>query len=128
VNIIAPKRWRTWRQLLSCVVAYAFALQLVLFGLAAPAIAAVSADQSALSAGLCLHDSGAPLAPAGNSGGEEHCKFCTAAAHTVFAPPPAPYRLVALFAETTTQPAEAQFVAGPIAHATPQPRGPPRTA
>jgi Protein of unknown function (DUF2946) len=128
VSISGLQQRRTWRQLTSCLIAYAFALQLVLLGFAAPRIAALAADQDALSAGLCLHDQGAPSAPVDNSGGDEHCKFCTAAAHQVFTAPSIPHHLVVRAADAAVQPATDQYVARPPAHASQQPRGPPRTA
>ena len=126
--MIRFRRRRPWRQLTSCVVAYAFALQLALFGLAAPRVAALAADEDALSIGLCLHDQGAPPAPAGHSGGDEHCKFCPAAAHTVFTPPAIPHAPVMRVAEKAAAPAGDRFIARPLAHTTAQPRGPPPTA
>jgi hypothetical protein len=126
--VIGSRPRRPWRQLTSCVIAYALALQMALFGLAAPRVAALAADQDALSIGLCLHDQGAPPAPAGHSGGDEHCKFCPTAAHTVFAPPAIPHGLVIRVAEKAAAPAGDPFIARPLAHATAQPRGPPPTA
>src|SRR5215469_11860508 len=79
------------RRLVSCLVAYAFALQMVLFAFAAPAVAGLTSDEEALAAGLCLHDKSAPVAPAQNSGGEEHCKFCPAGGHSIFAAPTPPH-------------------------------------
>jgi hypothetical protein len=118
---------RPWRRLTSCVVAYAFALHVALFGLAMPPVA-LAADQGALGAALCLHDQGAPLAPDGNSDGDGHCKLCTAAGHKLFAAPASALRLVVRPADTVLQPAADRFVPDPSAHARPQPRGPPRTA
>ena len=40
------------RRLVSCLVAYAFALQMVLFAFAAPAVAGHASDEEALAAGL----------------------------------------------------------------------------
>jgi hypothetical protein len=128
VSITGLQHGRTWRQLTSCLIAYAFALQLVLLGFAAPRIAALAADPDALSAGLCLHDQGAPSAPAGNSGGDEHCKFCTAAAHQVFTAPSIPHHPVVRAADAAVPPASDRSVHQCRAHATAQPRGPPRTA
>ena len=128
MSIIALGRWRTWRRLLSCLVAYVFVLQLVLFGLATAHAVSLAADQDVVSAALCLHDQDAPIAPTGNSGAQEHCKFCTAAAHTVFAPPAITCHLVTGLVEPAAQRAGDTFVARPIPHTTPQPRGPPRTA
>jgi hypothetical protein len=119
---------RIWRQLASCLVAYAFALQLVLLGFAAPQIAAPAVDRDVLSAGLCLHDQGGPLAPAGNSGADEHCKFCTAAAHQVFTAPAIPHHTVVRTAEAAAPPASERFAPRSRTHATAQPRGPPPTA
>jgi hypothetical protein len=119
---------RVWRQLVSCVIAYAFALQLALVGLAAPRVAAFAGDQDVLTAGLCLHDQDAPLAPAGNHGGDEHCKFCTAAAHTVFTAPAIPFHQVVRAAETAAPPTVDRIISRPLVHASAQPRGPPRTA
>lgn len=128
MSISGLQQRRTGRQLTSCLIAYAFALQLVLLGFAAPRIAALAADRDALSAGLCLHDQGAPSAPAGNSGGDEHCKFCTAAAHQVLTAPAIPHHLVVRAADAAAPPASDPFAPEPRAHATAQPRGPPRTA
>ena len=111
---------------MSCAVAYAFALQLVLVGLAAPRVAAFAVGADALAAGLCLHDQDAPLAP-GNSG-DEHCKLCTAAAHTVFTAPPIPGHSIIRTAEAAAPPAGDRFISRPLAHITAQPRGPPLTA
>jgi hypothetical protein len=126
--VIGSRPRRPWRQLTSCVVAYAFALQIALFGLAAPRVAALAADQDALSIGLCLHDQGAPPAPAGNSGGDEHCKFCPAAGHTVVTPPATPHGFVVRTAEDAAAPPGDRFIVRPLAYATAQPRGPPPTA
>jgi hypothetical protein len=129
VSITGLQQRRTWRQLTSCLIAYAFAVQVALFGLAAPRLAALTADQDVLSAGLCLHDQDAPLAPAGNSGGDEHCKFCPAAAHTFVAPPATPHGFVMRTAEAAAATTGNDgFILRPLAHATAQPRGPPPTA
>jgi hypothetical protein len=127
VRVSLYRRRRPWRQLVSCVIAYAFALQLVLVGLAAPHGAAFAASEDALAAGLCLHDQDAPLAP-GDGGGDECCKFCTAAAHTVFTTPPLPCHSIIRTPETAAPPAGDRFISRPLAHITAQPRGPPRTA
>jgi hypothetical protein len=128
MRVLGSARRRVWRQAISCVVAYTFVLQIALLSFAVPRIAAFAADQDTLSAGLCLHDRDAPAAPVGNSDGEEHCKFCTAAAHNIFMAPAIDHRTVTRIAETAARPAGEWFISGPIAHATPQPRGPPRTA
>ncbi|HEV3183645.1 MAG TPA: hypothetical protein VGZ49_02130 [Xanthobacteraceae bacterium] len=111
---------------MSCVIAYAFALQLALVGLAAPRVAAIAAGEEALAAGLCLHDQDAPLAP--GNGGNEHCKLCTAAAHTVFAAPPIPGHAIIRTAEAAAPPTGDRFISRPLAHITAQPRGPPLPA
>ena len=83
MNGTGPGQRHIGRRLVSCLVAYAFALQMVLFAFAAPVVAGLTSDDEALTAGLCLHDKSAPLAPAQNSGGEEHCKFCPAGGHSI---------------------------------------------
>jgi hypothetical protein len=126
--VIGSRPRRPWRRLTSCVVAYAVALQIALFGLATPRVAALAADQDALSVGLCLHDQGAPPAPAGHSGGDEHCKFCPAAAHNISTPPATPHDLVMRMAEKAVAPPGDRFIVRLLAYATAQPRGPPPTA
>lgn len=128
MSIIALKRWRTWRRLASCLVAYAFALQMVLFAFAAPAVAGLAADQDAFQASLCLHDKNAPGAPAQNSGGAEHCKFCPAGGQQAFTAPAPPHHAIARAAEAATPPATDAFAPRSRAPASAQPRGPPRTA
>lgn len=119
---------RRWRQLVSCIVAYVFALQVVLFGFAAPPFAAPAADQDVFTAGLCLHDGGAPVAPGNNSGADEHCKFCPIGGHPVFAAPATVHHTVLRTAETTAPPAADQLAPRPRANAAAQPRGPPPIA
>jgi hypothetical protein len=129
VSIIGLQRRRTWRRLVSCVVAYAFALHVALFGFAAARAATLAGDQDTLGVALCLHDDGGtPAAPDGNSGGDDHCKLCTAAGHKLFVPPSMPQRLVMREADKAPLPAAEWFIPAPIKHATPQPRGPPHTA
>jgi hypothetical protein len=119
---------RTWRQLTSCIIAYAFALQIVFLSFAAPPIGSLATDPDVLTAALCLHDQGAPLAPADNSGADQHCKFCTAAAHNIFTSPSIPHHLVVRVADAAVPPAGDRMVPRSRAHVTAQPRGPPRTA
>jgi hypothetical protein len=126
VRVSLYRRRRPWRQLVSCVIAYAFALQLVLVGLAAPRVAAFAAGEDALAAGLCLHDQDAPLAP-GDGGGDECCKFCTAS-HLVFTAPVIAHGPVVRTADTVAPPSFDRFIPRARAHASAQPRGPPRTA
>ncbi|HEV2957647.1 MAG TPA: hypothetical protein VGX95_16140 [Xanthobacteraceae bacterium] len=121
---IGLRRRRAWRRLVSCLAAYAFALQLVLLGFAA-APAAGLADQAALNAALCLHDKSTPLAPAHNSGGQEHCKFCPVGGHPVFTAPSAAHHAIVRTAEAAAPPAAAAFAPRPRAYACAQPRGPP---
>jgi hypothetical protein len=128
VSGMGLRQRRTWRQFVSCLAAYALALQIVLFGFAAPVIAAPGPDQDVLAAGLCLHDAGAPLAPADNSGGDEHCKFCTAGGHHAFAAPVIAQHHVVRTTEAAAPPAGDFFTQRLRPHATAQPRGPPRTA
>lgn len=110
---------------MSCLVAYAFALQMVLFAFAAPAVAGVSADQDALAAGLCLHDQSAPLAPAQKSGGDEHCKFCPAGGHPIVAAAAPPHYAIVRSAEAAALPPTAALAPPSRPHASAQPRGPP---
>lgn len=116
------------RRLVSCFVAYAFALQMVLFAFAPPAIAGLTADEGALAAGLCLHDKSAPLAPAQNSGGEEHCKFCPAGGHSILATPTPPHHAIIRAAEAAAVPSTGALAPPSPAHASAQPRGPPPAA
>jgi hypothetical protein len=110
----------------SCLVAYAFALQIVLLGFAPPPT--VAHDAEILAAGLCLHDAGAPLAPADNSGADEHCKFCTAGGHQAFAAPALAHHAIVRVAEAAARPAADPLTSRPSVHAAAQPRGPPPVA
>jgi len=116
------------RRLVSCLVAYAFALQMVLFAFAAPAVAGHASDEEALAAGLCLHDKSAPAAPAQNSGGEEHCKFCPAGGHSIFAAPTPPHHAIIRLAEAAALPSPDALAPPSRAHPSAQPRGPPPAA
>lgn len=124
---IGPRQRHIGRRLVSCLAAYAFALQMVLVAFAAPAVAGVTSDEAALAAGLCQHDKSAPLAPAQNSGGEEHCKFCPAS-HPIFAAPGSPYHQIIRAADTPAQPPTHALAPPSRAHASAQPRGPPFAA
>ena len=117
-----------WRRLVSGLVAYAFALQMVLFAFAAPAIAGLAADQDALSAGLCLHDQSAPGAPVNNSGGDEHCKFCPVGGHQVFAAPALTQHEILRTAEAAALRLTGAPTPRTRAHTSAQPRGPPLAA
>jgi hypothetical protein len=128
VSGIGVKQARMWRRLLSCAVAYAFALQIVLLSFVAPAIAAAPADQDVLAAGLCLHDQSTPVSPGNNSGGDEHCKFCTAGGHQVFAAPTPAHHAIVRVAEAAAPPATDPLALSPRAHTAAQPRGPPLSA
>ncbi|HXW23156.1 MAG TPA: hypothetical protein VEK73_00295 [Xanthobacteraceae bacterium] len=120
---------RRWRRLMSCVVAYAFALYVALAGFAAARALTLADVPGAAGAALCLHDAGdAPPAPADNSGDCDHCKFCPVAGHELLAAAPASQHFVAHQADRAPLLAADWLIPGPIAHATPQPRGPPRTA
>jgi len=127
VRVMGVEHGRIWRQLVSCAVAYAFALQIVLFGFAAPPVAARAADQDALNAALCLHDQGAPSAPADTSGAGEHCKFCPGGSH-VFTAPELPHYVVVRAAEATALSSTGALAPPPRTHTSAQPRGPPLTA
>ena len=116
-----------WR-LASCVAAYAFALQMLLAAFAAPPVPGLGADQDALYAALCSHDQSTPLAPAQNSGGDEHCKFCPAGGQQVFTAPALPHHLIVRTAEAAAPTTPAGVAPRAHAHASAQPRGPPRTA
>jgi hypothetical protein len=115
------------RRLVSCLAAYAFALQMVLVAFAAPPVAGVISDEAAFAAGLCLHDQSAPLAPTQNSGGEEHCKFCPAA-HPIFAAPAPPHHAIVRAAEAAVLPSASALAPPSRTHASAQPRGPPPAA
>jgi hypothetical protein len=117
-----------WRRLASCIVAYAFALQMVLLAFAAPPVPGLGADQGALNAALCSHDQSAPLAPAHNSGGDEHCKFCPAGGHQAFTAPTLPQHAIVRTAEAAAPPIADAFAPRSRAHASAQPRGPPPAA
>jgi len=126
VSVMGIRRARMWRQVIGCLVAYAFALQVVLLGFGAP-VAAPVADQEALTAALCLHDAGAPPAPA-DKAADEHCKLCTAGAHQAFTAPAAAQHAIVRTAETAALPATDAFAPPARTHASAQPRGPPPTA
>jgi hypothetical protein len=128
VSGIGPRQRHIWRRLVSCLVAYAFALQMLLVAFAAPAIAGLAADQDALSAGLCLHDQNAPSTPAQKSGGEEHCKFCPAGGHQIFTTATPPHHTILRAAETAALPSIGALAPPSRAHASAQPRGPPLAA
>jgi hypothetical protein len=128
VSGIGLRQRRVWRRLVSCVAAYAFALQMVLFAFAAPAVPGLGADQGALNAALCSHDKSAPLAPTQNSGGDEHCKFCPAGGHQVFTAPAQPRHAIVRTAEAAAPPIPDAFAPRSRAHASAQPRGPPPAA
>jgi hypothetical protein len=112
----------------SCLVAYAFALQMLIVAFAAPAIGGLAADQDALSAGLCLHDQNAPSAPVNNSGGDEHCKFCPVGGHQVFTAPAPPHHTILRAAEVAALPSTGALAPPSRANASAQPRGPPPAA
>ena len=116
------------RRLVSCLVAYAFALQMLLFAFAVPADAGLTSDAAALAAGLCLHDKSTPAAPAQNSGGEEHCKFCPAGGHPIFAAPAPPQHAILRPAEPAALPSTGALAPPSRAHTSAQPRGPPPAA
>jgi hypothetical protein len=128
VNGIGLRQRRVWRRLVSCLAAYAFALQIVLLAFAAPPVPGLGADQAALNAALCSHDKSAPLAPAHNSGGDEHCKFCPAGGHPAFTAPTAPQHAIARTTEAAAPPITDAFAPLSRAHASAQPRGPPPAA
>ena len=127
MRIIAQQR-RIWTQLVCCVAAYAFALQLMLVGCAPPPVAALDAGQDALTAALCLHDGGAPIAPADNSSGDHHCKLCTAGGHHAFTAPAAAHYAIVRTGEAAVLPPAERFAFRSHAFACAQPRGPPPTA
>jgi hypothetical protein len=127
VNGIGLRQRRVWRQLVSCLAAYAFALQMVLLAFAVPA-AGLATDQAVLGGALCLHDKDAPLAPAQNSGGEDHCKFCPAGGHPVFTAPVLLHQAVVRTAKAAAPPTVDAFTPRARTHASAQPRGPPLVA
>jgi hypothetical protein len=119
---------RVWRRLVSCVAAYAFALQMLLLAFAAPPVPGLGADQDALSAGLCLHDKSAPLAPAHNPGGGEHCKFCPVGGHQAFTAPTLHHQTIVRTAAAAAPPIADALVPRARSNASAQPRGPPPAA
>jgi hypothetical protein len=128
VSGIDHRRRHIWRRLVSCLVAYAFALQAVLFAFAVPAVAGLAPDRDTLSAALCLHDKNAPLAPANNSSGDEHCKFCPLGGHHVFTTPAMAPHAVVRTAERASRPAGDLSAPRARTHVSAQPRGPPLAA
>ena len=128
VSDLGIRRRHIGRRLVSCLVAYVFALQMVLFAFATPAAAGFAADQDALSAGVCLHDKSAPGAPAQNSDSQEHCKFCPTGSHQAFTAPAPPYHTILRATEAAASPVVESAVRPARTHTTPQPRGPPRSA
>jgi hypothetical protein len=128
VSGIGFRQRRVWRRLVSCLAAYAFALQMVLLAFAASPVPGLGADQGALNAALCSHDQNAPLAPAHNPGGDEHCKFCPAGGHQAFAAPALPHHSIVRTAEAAAPPATDAFAPRARSNASAQPRGPPPAA
>ena len=118
------RQQRAWRQFVSCLAAYAFALQLVLVAFAVPAIAGLAADQDALAAALCTHDKSAPAAPAQHSS-DEHCKFCPAGGHPMFTAPALSHHAIVRTAEAAAPPPIDALASRERAHLSAQPRGPP---
>jgi Protein of unknown function (DUF2946) len=127
VSGIGIRQRCVWRRLVSCVAAYAFALQMVLFAFAAPAISGLAPDQDALSAALCSHDKSAPPAPAQHSN-DDHCKFCPAGGHHVFTAPTAAHHTIVRTAEAAAPAPDAAFAPPTRGNAAAQPRGPPQAA
>jgi hypothetical protein len=128
VSVIGVHR-HIWRRVVSGLVAYAFALQMVLFAFAAPAVAGRAADQDALSAGVCLHDQGAPGTPVNNSGGDEHCKLCPAGGgHQAFTAPALAHHEILRTAEAAPLPSARAPAPRTRAYTNAQPRGPPLAA
>ena len=125
MSVMGFRQRRVWRQLVSCLAAYALALQMLLVAFAAPPVAGLGADQDALTAALCMPDKSAPLAPAQNSPGDEHCKFCPAGGHQAFAAPALAHHLIVRTAEAAAPPIASTVAPHPRAHASAQPRGPP---
>ena len=125
MSVAGFRQWRVWRRLVSCLAAYAFALQMLLVAFAAPPGPAVGVDQDALNAALCTHDKSVPLAPAQNSPGDEHCKFCPVGGHPVFTAPTLSHHTIVRTAEAAAPPATDARTRHPRAHASAQPRGPP---
>jgi hypothetical protein len=121
-------RRRVWRRLVSCLAAYAFALQMVLFAFAAPAMSGFAGDQDALAAGLCAHDKSAPATPAHNPGGDEHCKFCPTGGHQAFTAPALSQHAILRTAHAAAPPIADAFAPRTRTHASAQPRGPPLVA
>src|SRR5271157_4268628 len=120
---------RRWRQLVSCVVAYAFALSVALAGFAAAGSLTLADAPGATGTTLCLHDGGEqPLSPADKSADCGHCKFCTVTGHKLLTATPISQHFVVRPANRAQLLESAWLIPGPIAHATPQPRGPPLTA
>ena len=128
MSSIGPRQRHIWRRLVSCLVAYTFALQMLLVAFAAPAVAGLAADQDALSAGLCLHDQNAPSTPVNNSGGDEHCKFCPAGGHQIFTTATPPHHTILRAAETAALPSIGALAPPTPVNASAQPRGPPLAA
>jgi hypothetical protein len=128
MGVTSAKHGRIWRQLTNCIVAYALALQMILLSFAAPAIAASGPNKDVLGAALCQHDQTAPLAPADNPHGDQHCKYCVAGGHQAFTAPALPHHAIVRTAEAAAPPATDAFVPDTRTHASAQPRGPPPTA
>src|SRR5262245_17344611 len=118
------RRRRVWRQLVSCLAVYAFALQMLLVAFAAPPTLGLGADPDALAA-VCTHDKSAPLAPTQNPSGDEHCKFCPAGGHQIFTAPALSHHAILRTAEAAALPLAAAPPPRTRVHASAQPRGPP---
>ena len=118
-----------WHQLLGCALAYALAVQGVLFALSSAELAASAATDVSQNIELCLHDpAGATGLPAGRHDGKAHCPLCLAGGQQVLAAPEAGLALIIADPGTAPlRPGAARSVKSEQFRSH-QPRGPPPSA
>jgi hypothetical protein len=118
-----------WRRLIGCALAYALAVQGVLFALSSAQLAASAATDATQRIELCLHDpADATNLPAGDHDSKLHCPFCLAAGQHVLAAPHVGLLLIVADAGRGLVRSEALQRAKSSQFRSHQPRGPPPSA
>jgi hypothetical protein len=118
---------RGWRALTACVAAYALALYTIALSFAPLPAASATPGVSAAGFEICQHDAD-PAAPTDRSDSHEHCKFCTANAHSLAALPRAPLPFIIAYETTLRWTVIGDETAPPPPSFSAQPRGPPLQA
>lgn len=128
-----PKLLRLlWRRVLAGVLAYALALQGLIFALdiGRPAIAAAGDDANVTTWALCTHSGGvaAPGAPTQAPLGDLHCPFCFAGAVFVNCAPPCVHQFSKILLTDAVWPLAAPRLVALFSNESAWPRGPPVAA